>query len=302
MKLEELKEKQKWSLDKKIEYSLQKISTFYDFFDGKVYVSFSGGKDSTVLLHLVRSLYPEVPGVFVDTGLEYPEVRDFVKTKENIIWLKPKKTFLEIIQKYGYPVISKEQSYFIEKYRNAKSDRVRNSFLNGRGNKGSSRFKIAKKWAYLVNAPFKISNKCCFYMKKQPIKKFEKKTGLKPYIGTMATESFNRQRLYLQYGCLNFSKVGNENCTPLGFWTEQDIWDYIKLKNIEYSNIYDLGVDRTGCIYCMFGAHKEEKSRFIYLKKYHPKLFDYCMNKLGLKKVLEYLHIQVLDQNSLEDY
>lgn len=302
MKLEELKEKQKWPLDKKIEYSLQKISTFYEFFDGKVYVSFSGGKDSTVLLHLVRSLYPEVPGVFVDTGLEYPEVRDFVKTKENIIWLKPKKTFLEVIQKYGYPVISKEQSYFIERYRNAKSDSVRNSFLNGRGSKVSLRFKIFKKWAFLVNAPFKISSKCCFYMKKQPIKKFEKKTGLRPYIGTMASESFSRQRLYLQNGCLNFSKVGKENCTPLGFWTEQDIWDYIKLKNIDYSKVYDLGVDRTGCMFCMFGIHKEDKSRFMYLKKYHPKLFDYCMNKLGIKKILEYLHIQVLDQKSLEDY
>ena len=75
-----------------------------------VYVSFSGGKDSTVLLDLVRQDYPNVPGMFVDTGLEFPEIRNFVRQHENIDWVKPKMNFKAVIQKYGYPFISKEVS------------------------------------------------------------------------------------------------------------------------------------------------------------------------------------------------
>ena len=84
MKRNFLKQRQSLPLHLKIELSKNRIKQFYEHFDGKVYVSFSGGKDSTVLLHLVRSLYPEVPAVFVDTGLEYPEVRQFVKQTESL--------------------------------------------------------------------------------------------------------------------------------------------------------------------------------------------------------------------------
>ena len=73
-----------------------------------VYVSFSGGKDSTVLLDIVRGLYPEVSAVFIDTGLEYPEIRDFVRTFDNVTWIKPEMNFRRVIEKYGYPFISKE--------------------------------------------------------------------------------------------------------------------------------------------------------------------------------------------------
>lgn len=73
-----------------------------------VYVSFSGGKDSTVLLHIVRELYPNIEAVFVDTGLEYPEIREFVKTFSNVTIIRPKMRFDEVIKKYGYPIISKE--------------------------------------------------------------------------------------------------------------------------------------------------------------------------------------------------
>ena len=59
----------------------------------QVFTSFSGGKDSTVLLDLARQVCPDIPAVYVDTGLEYPELRDFVKTKDNVIWLRPRYPF-----------------------------------------------------------------------------------------------------------------------------------------------------------------------------------------------------------------
>ena len=103
MKRNFLKQRQSLPLHLKIELSKNRIKQFYEHFDGQVYVSFSGGKDSTVLLHLVRSLYPEVPAVFVDTGLEYPEVRQFVKQTENTITIRPKITFKQVLEKYGEP-------------------------------------------------------------------------------------------------------------------------------------------------------------------------------------------------------
>ena len=113
--MQELKMKQALPLDVKVKMTQLRIRSWVEEFgvDG-VYVSFSGGKDSTVLLHLVREMYPDVPAVFVDTGLEYPEIRDFVKTFENVVWLKPKMTFKKVIETYGYPFISKEVSECVQ--------------------------------------------------------------------------------------------------------------------------------------------------------------------------------------------
>lgn len=122
------------TLDDKIKRTKQLIMEWYAQFNGKVYVSFSGGKDSTVLLHIARNTLgcSDIVGVFDDTGLEYPEIRQFVKQQDNIIWIKPKLSFKQVIDKYGYPVISKEQSRYIFDLRSEKaSDRIKNIRLNG---------------------------------------------------------------------------------------------------------------------------------------------------------------------------
>lgn len=105
---ERLAELQAMSLDEKIEITQDRIEDWYMQFSGNVYVSFSGGKDSTVLLHLVREMFPDVPAVFCDTGLEYPEVRQHVREMKNVVILRPKMTFPEVIKTYGYPMVSKE--------------------------------------------------------------------------------------------------------------------------------------------------------------------------------------------------
>lgn len=100
------------SLDNKVKMTKRRIQEWVDEFglDG-VYVSFSGGKDSTVLLHIAREMYGnDVKACFDNTGLEYPEIVQFVKTFDNVDIVRPKMNFKKVIEKYGYPFISKEVS------------------------------------------------------------------------------------------------------------------------------------------------------------------------------------------------
>lgn len=274
-------------LETKIMTAEDKIMDWYRHFDGKVYISFSGGKDSTVLLHLVRSIYPEVPAVFCDTGLEFPEIRDFVKTIENVIWIKPKMRFDQVVKKYGYPVISKETSQKIMKLQTMNlSDRYRNKILNGdeRGNSG----KLADKWKFLIDSPFLISDKCCEVIKKRPFKKYEKESGNMPIVGVMASESNLRMQSWKKYGC-NAFELNRPQSRPLMPWTEEDIYEYIDEFNIKISEIYNMGYERTGCMFCGFGIHMEKESRFERLKHTHPKQYDFIMDKMGFREVLDYI-------------
>lgn len=293
------------SLDLKIIMTKSRIRQWYNEFSGDVYISFSGGKDSTVLLHLVRELYPEVPAVYVDTGLEYPEIRDFVKTIDNVTWLRPEMNFKEVILKYGYPIISKEQSAFIQEYRTTKSEKLKKIRLEG--NK-YGRGKISKKWRFLIDAPFLIGDKCCDIMKKNPAKKYEKETGLHPYIGTMAEESAQRKSNWIKYGCNAFEKT-RPTSQPLSFWTEQDILQYIRDYNIDYAKkvygsivedenglLHTTGCQRTGCEFCLYGAQCEKgKGRLERIKEMHPKRYEFIMrpvdeNGLGYKEVVDYIN------------
>lgn len=287
------------SLDDKIKRSKELILEWYFQFDGKVYVSFSGGKDSTVLLHLARTTkYCEnIPAVFCDTGLEYPEVREHVKSVDNVIWIKPKLTFKQVIEKYGWPIVSKEQARYIYEFRHSKSEYVRNLKLNGTGKNGRSG-KISQCWRPLVNADFEITSACCDVMKKRPMKNFEKETGLHPIVGTMAVESRRRFEQYMRGNCNAFS-ASHPISKPLSFWTEQDILEYIKRYNIKIPSVYGnivqsaeglktTGCNRTGCMFCMFGLHlKKNPNRFERMKETHPKQYDYIMNKLNGKHVMD---------------
>jgi len=196
---QDLKIMQGWSLERKIRVTQTRIMEWYMKHDGQVFVSFSGGKDSSVLLDLARRAYPDIPAVFVDTGLEYPGLRDFVKTKDNVNWLRPKYPFPQIIDKYGSPVISKEVSDCVDGARKGQAYRL--ARLNGEllnpktGEKSSYN---CDNYRYLLDAPFKRSARCCYHMKKAPIYKYERLSGRKAIIGTMACESRLRMQKWLQ--------------------------------------------------------------------------------------------------------
>lgn len=195
---EELEEMQRLPLQRKIQITTARIIEWYQHYDGKVYVAFSGGKDSTVLLDIVRRIYPDVPAVFSDTGLEFPEVREFVKSCENVTIVRPEMNFRKVIEVYGYPVVSKRVANTVEYGHKPGSFRWKE--LHGeimRSNGTPSEFNC-EKWCYLLDAPFKVSSRCCTVMKKRPMKKYSKETGRVPIIATMANESRSRA----PHGCV----------------------------------------------------------------------------------------------------
>lgn len=322
----DLRQMQSLPLKAKIRMTQARLREWHDYWDGYIYISFSGGKDSTVLLDIARKLYPDIKAVYVDTGLEYPEVRNFVKTIDNVEWLYPirwdkskrqyvRTSFREVILEQGYPLVSKEIAECVQDARKsiAKNDgtytyrlkRLNGELLDKNGNK--SKYNCPK-WRFLLDAPFKVSNLCCDIMKKNPAKHFEKITGLHPVIGTLADESALRLQKWLNSGCNAFSNTIPVS-QPLSFWREQDILAYLKYFNVPYASVYgeivpndsgDLeltGVSRTGCMFCGFGCHLEKSpNRFQRMKDTHPKQYEYCMKPveqggLGMAEVLDYIGV-----------
>lgn len=300
----ELKQMQSLPLQAKIQMTRQRVMVWVDEFgeDG-VYVSFSGGKDSTVLLDIVRKDYPNIEAVFVNTGLEYPSVRQFALSKENVTELRPTMNFRDVIIKYGYPIISKTVSHNVSVARRNPDGNVMKNIFNP---KKTGPYAMHR-WEFLINAPFFVSEKCCDEMKKKPAKQMAKTSNKLPILATMATESKMRETSWLHNGC-NAWDMKNPQSRPMSFWVENDVLQYmyenkidiaeqygtVELKD-EYEdkiegqiNIHDYlgdyrgcqyettGCKRTGCIFCGFGI-TQDKQRFVRLSEQEPKLCDYVM-------------------------
>ena len=308
----DLAQMQSLPLEAKILMTKRRIRDWYDYWDGEVYVSFSGGKDSTVLLHIAREVYSDIEAVFVNTGLEYPEIQQFVKSFENVTILRPKMRFDEVIKKYGYPIVSKLVSEAIYQTRRniekGKTNTVRYKQLHGEylTQDGTKKSLFDKsKYKPLLYSDIPISDKCCEVMKKNPARSYERKTKKKPILGQLACESQKRENAWLRTGCNAFESSYPQS-NPMAFWTEQDVLQYIKKYNIPIASVYgkivyaeapeqmrleEMGVagcgterltitgcDRTGCIFCAFGCHLEKGlSRFERLKQTHPRQYEYCI-------------------------
>lgn len=313
--IDDLRQLQALPLSLKVRMTQERIRSWVrEFGETGVYVSFSGGKDSTVLLHLVREMYPDVPAVFCDTGLEYPEIRDFVKCFDNVTWLKPKMNFRQVIVTYGYPFISKEVSSDISEMKariakglewktTARGQKLLGTFKDKDGNKSMFNH---DKWLFLMYAPYNFSSRCCYVMKKSLVKKFAKENDRVPITGQMANESALRTQAWLKNGCNAFESK-NKISNPMAFWLENDVLQYIKENEINICPVYGqiveadelpgqmnwseyagfdiqtqyktTGCARTGCMFCGYGCHLEKpgEGRFERMKKTHPKQYEYIM-------------------------
>lgn len=323
---ERLKELQALPLNRKIQITQTRLIEWYTHWEGKCYVSFSGGKDSTVLADLTarvcKSLGYKLILWFSDTGLEYPEIKSSVDTVGEYLRNKyeievevvkdyPKDkngkriTFRKVLEEYGYPLISKRVARQVHDVRKLGENCWAYKCFNGE----KTGYLDCSKYSYLINAPFNISDKCCGVMKKKPAHQFNKQSGLRPIIGVMATESKQRTADWIATGCNAFD-TKEPSSKPISFWNDSDVLEYVKTYNIplpsvygeikqdENGKYYTTGLDRTGCVFCGFGCHLEkEPNRFQQLKENNPKLYEYCMKPwdeggLGMDEVLNYINVK----------
>jgi len=304
-----LKEMQAYSLEDKVQITKARIWDFYEFAknnDHACHVSFSGGKDSTVLLHIARQIYPDMKAVFCDTGLEYPEIKDFVHTFPNVDTIRPTMNFKEVLEKYGYCFPTKEIAHRIESARKGAHGL---KWFNGDyfTNKKGYLYMMAINNKHHLDDPFIYTSKCCNVMKKAPFHKYERANKSYPIYATLAEESIRRQTNWKRNGCNNTSSV-RPNSQPMAIWTNQDILRYLQLNNLPICSIYGQIVEingklttteanRTGCIFCVAGIKIENRNtkrlnRFERLAQTHPALHKYCMHTLGLKAFLDYHKIR----------
>lgn len=233
-------------LDKKISLSNKIITKSLKEYHNQV-VYWSGGKDSTIVLELVRRKYPDIPVVFVDTGVLFPETLDFVDKisndwRLNIKFIKTKEyDFWKIGEKYGWPIFGKNVASNVERSRRS----------------GNRRKQLNKFENFLLDIQAKISTRCARHLLENPGLQYEKehKVNLK-FIGIRALESRARVRLWVDHGDLYPVKhyYGKNKpiykSSPLSIWTDEDVDHYYINNKIPLCSLYTKGYRRNGCWTC----------------------------------------------------
>lgn len=281
-----------------------------------------GGLDSITLLLFLRSIGIDVPAVSVST-LEDKSIQR-VHEELGIERLKPLKSKVEVIREFGYPVLSKEIAGKISLLQNPtdKNRTVRHAIITGEtgaygGNRKESRMKLAQKWlerfggadeegaaAGYRAAPFKVSDKCCYYLKEKPCDDWAKAHNSVPFIGLMASEGGRREKALMRNGCNYFGESTIRSC-PFAIFTRQDLLQLALDLEVPVPEIYGEIVrdadgmlrttkaQRTGCSMCGFGIQLEKRPhRFDMLYETNPKEWDFWMNKQGWGAVLDYIGVE----------
>lgn len=321
-----LKQRQSLDLESKVIMSKRRIMEWYNHFDGNVYVAFSGGKDSTVLLDLVWSLFPDVPAVHSNTGLELRDIKDFVRDVDKngltsivngrrvyrrgeVVQVRPEKNFKRVIEEDGFALISKKQSKGLRVLKQGRTPETANMYdlfdkgVTSQGHE-APRWKVSEKWRHLVDSDVKISEKCCDYLKKDPTKLYKKQTGRVEFTGMMAEEGGFRGSIV---ECNAFGNAQPKSA-PMLFWTESDIWEYINTRKLRISKAYKWQLNefgervppehRTGCAFCMFGVHLEKgENRFQKLYRRDRRMWNTAINKLGLSKPLDLINVKYIPED-----
>lgn len=251
---------------------------------GKAAVAWSGGKDSTVLVHMVRQHEPDVLIVWNNTGVEFPETYKFVvKMKQewnlNLVVAKPRTgvTFWWCVEQFGWPLLGKE---------------VKHSAVSAKHPTLSQRKRKAA-------AVARISAYCCDYLKERPMGRVTRENDVKVQIvGCMVSES--RQRLFVWFRLGDFYQRKKDKmwvAWPLAGWTDDDIWAYHELKSLPYCELYDKGHKRNGCWPCGMDIGFDD-NHLRRLRETHPKLWRHLIIDRGLGRELLKIKLALRDDQA----
>lgn len=225
-------------------------------------LSFSGGKDSTILHYMIDEAVPEnnIPRVYIDTGIEYDLIRKFVyelsKNDDRFIIIKPDYPLGKTLKNFGYPFKSKQHSEMVYLFQNSGTTKSVDRYINP--SEERKRFGCPKKLMYQFDNDtdlFKISSYCCTKLKKEPFAKWQK-TNSKPI--KITGERVSEGGLRAIHGdCLQLDKKGNlKKFKPLNK-VDNDFADwYIEKRNIDLCELYKepYNFKRTGCVGCPYNT------------------------------------------------
>ena len=241
-------------------------TTIAKYGEDNFYLSFSGGKDSTILHYLLDMALPNnnIPRVFINTGIEYNAIVSFVKglasNDNRFIILQPTQAVKPMLEKYGYPFKSKQHSHNVMVYQHSGIGLSVKRYLGII--ESSTKFRCPKSLLYQFTPDFKIklSDNCCRKMKKEPIKRWEKENNKHVSItGMRNSEGGKRASIK---GCILTDKQGNlKRFHPL--IKVNDEWEewFIKEHNIQLCGLYlpPFNFKRTGCKGCPFSLDLQEQ-------------------------------------------
>ena len=291
-------------LNQKVMQAIHRIEDLYFHTNGNCYVSFSGGKDSTVLLALIKMsvdvgvLPPEgIKAVFINTGVEMQATIDFVKwCKEsgyykNIEMIRPKLPYAKVISKYGKPIKSKMKAQYLGSWQKGnRSENVMSYLVYGESLKTGKQFtrtKLAAKDFHMIHPNFdiKVSNNCCKYLKKEASKDYDIENNTQGKIlGLRGGEGGARQlavikRLHNGGKLCTYYSGKIMIKTPIIDWTDEDVDEFIETYNVPLSRAYtEYGLKRTGCYGCPFALDIADNLRILH--DYEPLRYKGAMHFL----------------------
>lgn len=235
--------------------------TIEKYGEDKFYISLSGGKDSTVLHHLIDEAIPgnKIPRVFINTGIEYIDIVRFVKDMQRrddrIRIITVGKNIPQTLEKVGYPFKSKEHSLYVSVYQSiGKESKTVKKYLSK-----EDRYSCPKSLRYQFEDEFdiKISNKCCFEFKKNPIHEYEKETGRVAILGIRSGEGGLRS---INKGCVLIKDGKIKKFKPMNTLSDDFIDWYIKERDIKLCVLYydPYNFKRTGCKGCPYNVNLQK--------------------------------------------
>ena len=296
----------------KVTYAAFKAREFFDACEGQVYVALGGLDSITLTLFLWRYVNKDIPAVSVSVleDRSIQEVHRWLGEQGAVTLLRPGKSKVEVLEQHGFPIISKDAAKKIEMLQNPSEANAttRHAILTGFTAEGvySKYMHLPRKWRrlfYEQQAPFRVSAKCCYYMKEAPMLRYARTSKRAPYIGLMASEGGVRARALVRHGCNYFGSKQARSC-PFTIFSRQDLLHLAVDLGVPVPSIYGVietqaagqlettGAQRTGCSMCGFGVHMEARPhRFDQLRERSPKEWSFWMERIGWGQVLDYIGV-----------